>query len=101
MLIKDLLNTIQKDRNYIDIEIYKENHSEPITSFLLSWLDSKDKKVYSPTGLKDIDLYLPEDLANSSVKEIRVIQQIDEDEDFDGVWVYDNGNLLFQITIQE
>ena len=101
MLVKELLNTITKDRDYIDIEIYKENHSEPIKSFLLSWLDSKDGEVYTPTGVKDVDLYLPEDLANSSIKEIQVIQQIDEDEDFDGEWVYGNGNLLFKITIKE
>ena len=43
MLVKELLNTITKDRDYIDIEIYKENHSEPIKSFLLSWLDLEDK----------------------------------------------------------
>lgn len=36
MLVKELLNTITNDRDYIDIEIYKENHSEPIKSFLLS-----------------------------------------------------------------
>lgn len=90
MLVKDLLNTITNDRNYIDIEIYKENHSEPIKSFLLSWLDLENK-----------DLYLPENLANEVVKEIRVIQQIDEDEDFDGEWVYENGNILFKITIKK
>lgn len=90
MLIKDLFNLIKKDRDYIDIEIYKENHSEPIKSFLLSWLDLEDK-----------DLYLPDNLANLQIKEIQVIQQIDEDEDFDGEWVYENGNLLFKIIIQE
>lgn len=90
MLVKELLNTITKDRDYIDIEIYKENHSEPIKSLLLSWLDLENK-----------DLYLPEDLTNATVKEIQVIQQIDEDEDFDGEWVYENGNILFKITIKE
>ena len=90
MSVKELLNTITKDRDYIDIEIYKENHSEPIKSFLLSWLDLEDK-----------DLYLPEDLTNATIKEIQVIQQIDEDEDFDGEWVYENGNILFKITIKE
>ena len=92
MLIKDLLNTIKKDRDYIDIEIYVEegNHSEPIKSFLLSWLDLEDK-----------DLYLSENLANTTVKEIQVIQLIDRDEDFYGEWVYENGNILFKITIKE
>lgn len=88
MLVKDLLNTIKKDRDYIDVEIYKENHSEPIKGFLLSWLDLEDK-----------DLYLPENLTNSPIKEIQIIQQIDEDEDFNGEWIYENGNLLIKITI--
>lgn len=90
MLIKDLLNTIKKDRDCIDIEIYveKENHLELIKSFLLSWLDSEDG-----------DLYLPSDLANCPIKELQLIQQIDEDEDFDGEWVYENGNILFRIII--
>lgn len=90
MLVKDLLNKIKEDRSHIDIEIYKENHSEPIKSFLLSRLDLENK-----------DLYLPENLANEVVKEIQVIQQIDKYEDFDGEWVYENGNILFKITIKE
>ena len=90
MLVKDLLDLIKRDRDYIDIEIYVEegNHLESIKSFTLSWLD-----------LEDGDLYLPSNLANTTVKEIQVIQQIDEDEDFDGEWIYENGNLLFKITI--
>ena len=90
ILVKDLLNTIKKDRDYIDIEIYVEegNHLKQIKSFLLSWLDSEDG-----------DLYLPSDLANCSIKELQVIQGMDEDEDFDGEWVYEPGNQIFQIII--
>ena len=90
MLIKDLLKLIKKNRDFIDIEIYieKENHLEQIKSFTLSWLD-----------LEDRDLYLPSHLANSIIKEFQVIQGIDEDEDFDGEWVYEPGNQIFQILI--
>lgn len=90
MLIKDLLNTIKKDRDYIDIEIYVEegNHLKQIKSVTLSWLD-----------LEDGDLYLPSDLANCLIKELQVIQGMDEDEDFDGEWVYTLGNQIFQILI--
>lgn len=90
ILVKDLLNTIKKDRDYIDIEIYVEegNHLKQIKSFTLSWLD-----------LEDRDLYLPSDLAKCSIKELQVIQGMDEDEDFDGEWVYEPGNQIFQIII--
>lgn len=75
MLVKDLLNTIKKNKDYIDIEIYveKENNLNLIKSFTLYWLD-----------LEDGDLYLPKDLANSVIKEFEV---------------YENGNILFQIII--
>lgn len=90
ILVKDLLNTIKKDRDYIDIEIYKEtkDHPQLIKSFTLSWLD-----------LEDRDLYLPNDLANCSIKEFQVIQGMDEDEDFDGEWIYEHGNMIYQIII--
>lgn len=90
MLVKDLLNLIKKDRDFIEIEIYKEkeNHLERIKSFTLSWLD-----------LEDGDIYLPSNLANSTIKEFQVIQQMDEDEDFDGNWVYEPGNMIYQILI--
>lgn len=90
ILIKDLLNTIKKDRDYIDIEIYVEegNHLKQIKSFTLSWLD-----------LEDRDLYLPSNLANCTIKELQVIQGMDEDEDFDGEWVYTPGNQIFEILI--
>lgn len=90
MLVKDLLNTIKKNRDYIDIEIYKEtdNYPQLIKSFTLSWLD-----------LEDGDLYLPKDLANCTIKELQVIQGVDEDEDFDGEWTYELGNQFFQIII--
>lgn len=90
ILVKDLLNTMKKDRDYIDIEIYVEegNHLKQIKSFTLSWLD-----------LEDRDLYLPSDLANCSIKELQVIQGMDEDEDFDGEWVYTPGNMIYQIVI--
>lgn len=90
MLVKDLLNLIKKDRDYIDIEIYIEegSHLKQIKSFTLSWLD-----------LEDRDLYLPSDLANYSIKELQVIQGMDEDEDFDGEWIYEPGNMIYQIII--
>lgn len=90
MLIKDLLKLIKKNRDFIEIEIYKEkeNDLEEIKSFTLSWLD-----------LEDRDLYLPNNLANSIIKEFQVIQAMDEDEDFDGEWVYEPGNQIFQILI--
>lgn len=90
MLVKDLLNAIKKDRDYIDIEIYKEgeNHPELLKSFTLSWLD-----------LEDSDLYLPKDLANCTIKELQVIQYMEEDEDFEGEWVYTPGNQIFEILI--
>lgn len=90
IIVKDLLNLIKKDRDFIEIEIYveKENHLEQIKSFTLSWLD-----------LEDRDLYLPSNLANSVIKEFQVIQQMDEDENFDGEWVYEPGNQIFQILI--
>lgn len=89
-IIKDLLSLIKKDRDFIDIEIYveKENHLEQIKSFTLSWLD-----------LEDGDLYLPSNLGNSTIKEFQVIQYMDEDEDFDGEWVYEPGNQIYQILI--
>lgn len=92
IIVKDLLNLIKKDRDFIEIEIYndKENHLEQIKSFTLSWLD-----------LEDSDLYLPSNLVNSTIKEFQVIQGMDEDEDFDGEWVYTPGNQIFQIIIQE
>lgn len=92
IIVKDLLNLIKKDRDFIEIEIYveKENHLEQIKSFTLSWLD-----------LEDRDLYLPSNLANSTIKEFQVIQYMEEDEDFDGEWVYTPGNQIFQILIQE
>lgn len=90
MLVKDLLNAIKRDRDYIDIEIYKEgeNYPELLKSFTLSWLD-----------LEDRDLYLPSDLANCSIKELQVIQYMEEDEDFEGEWVYTPGNQIFEILI--
>lgn len=90
MLVKDLLNAIKRDRDYIDIEIYKEtdNYPQLIKSFTLSWLD-----------LEDGDLYLPKDLANCSIKELQVIQYMEEDEDFEGEWVYTPGNQIFEILI--
>lgn len=89
-IIKDLLSLIKKDRDFIDIEIYveKENHLELIKSFTLSWLD-----------LEDRDLYLPNNLANSVIKEFQVIQRMDEDENFDGEWVYELGNQIYQILV--
>lgn len=65
-----------------------EEGNYPIKSFTLSWLD-----------LEDRDLYLPSDLSKCSIKELQVIQGMDEDEDFDGEWVYEPGNLIFQIII--
>ena len=90
MLVKDLLNAIKKNRDYIDIEIYKETkcHPELLKSFTLSWLD-----------LEDRDLYLPSDLANCTIKELQVIQYMEEDEDFEGEWVYTPGNQIFEILI--
>lgn len=89
-IIKDLLSLIKRNRDFIDIEIYveKENHLEQIKSFTLSWLD-----------LEDGDLYLPSNLANSTIKEFQVIQYMDDDEDFDGEWVYTPGNQIYQILI--
>ena len=89
-IIKDLLSLIKKDRDFIDIEIYndKENHLELIKNFTLSWLD-----------LEDRDLYLPNNLANSVIKEFQVIQGMDEDEDFDGEWVYELRNQIYQILV--
>lgn len=90
MLVKDLLNAIKRDRDYIDIEIYKEmkDHPELLKSFTLSWLD-----------LEDRDLYLPSNLANCTIKELQVIQYMEEDEDFEGEWVYTPGNQIFEILI--
>ena len=88
--VKDLLSLIKKDRDFIEIEIYndKENHLELIKSFTLSWLD-----------LEDRDLYLPNNLANSVIKEFQVIQGMDEYEDFNGEWVYEPGNQIYQILV--
>lgn len=103
MLIKDLLNIIKEDRNYIDIEIYSENEnrSEPITNFTLDWLDSEDGKVYSPTGIKDIDSYLPSYLKNATIKELKLSQDINQYEDYDGNLNDYPGNYIFQIIIQD
>ena len=105
MLVKDLLNIIKEGRNHIDIEIYseKENRSKPITSFTLSWLDSEDGKVRSPIPihLQNIDYYLPSDLENATVKELKLSQAIGQYEAYDGALVDYPENYIFQILIQD
>lgn len=105
MLVKELLNLIKEDRNYIDIKIYseKENSAKPITEFTLSWLDSEDGKVRSPIPiyLQDMDYYLPSNLENATIKELKISQAIDQYEDYEGDLLDEPGNYIFQIIIQD
>lgn len=107
MLVKDLLNIIKEGRNHIDIEIYSEkkkgNHSKPITEFTLNWLDSNGGKVRSPIPiyLQDMDYYLPSNLKNATIKELKLSQAIGQYEDYDGALIDYPENYILQIIIQD
>ena len=105
MLVKDLLNIIKEGRNHINIEIYseKENRSKPITKFTLDWLDSNNGKVRPPIPiyLQDMDYYLPSNLENATIKELKLSQAIGQYEDYDGALIDYPENYIFQIIIQD
>ena len=81
----------------------KGNHSKPITEFTLDWLDSNGGKVQPPIPihLQNIDYYLPSDLENATVKELKLTQAIGQYEDYDGALIDYPENYIFQILIQD